>query len=81
MTTIMLLIFALVAAIGTQACQRQRKFRNHEQSVKRGISNAVFPPYLDPNERILVNSFDNTSISTWAYYYSMCKRAPVEAIE
>lgn len=65
-----LLVFA---AIGAQACQRERVFQQHpHKHVKRQDSNSTFPPVLDPNEQILLDSFDNTSISTWSYYYSAC---------
>jgi N-acetylated-alpha-linked acidic dipeptidase len=60
-----------LGAIGAQACQRERAFAHHSHPhVKRQISNATFPPVLEANERILLDSFDNTSISTWSYYYS-----------
>ncbi|KAF1852144.1 N-acetylated-alpha-linked acidic dipeptidase-like protein 2 [Cucurbitaria berberidis CBS 394.84] len=63
--------FLLLAAIGAQACQRDRASRSHSQPfVKRQTSNATFPPVLDANEQILIDSFDNTSISTWSYYYT-----------
>ncbi|KAK5064267.1 hypothetical protein LTR84_000100 [Exophiala bonariae] len=29
-----------------------------------------FPPVLDKNEAILVNSFDNTTLEEWSYYYA-----------
>ncbi|KAJ4410514.1 hypothetical protein N0V91_002000 [Didymella pomorum] len=58
----------LLAAIGAEACQRERVFKRHAHGhVKR---QANFPPVLDANEQILINSFDNTSISTWSYYYT-----------
>jgi N-acetylated-alpha-linked acidic dipeptidase len=61
-----------LGAIGAQACQRERAFVHHSHAhVKRQNSNSTFPPVLDPNEQILLNSFDNTSISEWSYYYSM----------
>jgi N-acetylated-alpha-linked acidic dipeptidase len=61
----------LLAAIGAEACQRERTFKRYAHShVKRQAANATFPPVLDPNEQILINSFDNTSISTWSYYYT-----------
>ncbi|KAL6711356.1 hypothetical protein ACN47E_005887 [Coniothyrium glycines] len=59
------------AAIGAQACQRERAFFHHpHRHVKRQSGNATFPPSLDANEQILINSFDNTSIATWSYYYT-----------
>ncbi|KAH5489920.1 hypothetical protein HBI29_205990 [Parastagonospora nodorum] len=61
----------LLSAIGAQACQRERAFVHHSHPhVKRQTSNATFPPALDPNEQILLNSFDNTSIAEWSYYYT-----------
>ncbi|KAJ8114115.1 hypothetical protein OPT61_g3922 [Boeremia exigua] len=61
-------LFFLLAAVGTEACQRERVFKRHAHSrIKRQTS---FPPVLDANEQILLNSFDNTSISTWSYYYT-----------
>jgi N-acetylated-alpha-linked acidic dipeptidase len=61
----------LLAAIGAEACQRERVFKRHAHGhIKRQATNATFPPVLDPNEQILINSFDNTSISTWSYYYT-----------
>lgn len=64
--------YFLLAAIGAQACQRERTFQHHpHRHVKRQSSNSTFPPVLDPNEQLLLDSFDNTSIATWSYYYSM----------
>ncbi|KAH7090360.1 N-acetylated-alpha-linked acidic dipeptidase-like protein 2 [Paraphoma chrysanthemicola] len=61
----------LLGAIGAQACQRERAFVHHSHPhVKRQTNNATFPPALDANEQILINSFDNTSISEWSYYYT-----------
>lgn len=58
----------LLAAVGAEACQRERAFKEHAHGhVKR---QTAFPPKLDANEQILMNSFDNTSISTWSYYYT-----------
>lgn len=67
----MKLSLILIAGIGVHACERDLKFRNHQRHLKRAETNATFPPILDENERILINSFDSTSISTWSYYYSM----------
>ncbi|KAF2873054.1 glutamate carboxypeptidase 2 [Massariosphaeria phaeospora] len=68
----MQLIIVLIAAIGAQACQRERSLKSHwhQSHAKRQASNATFPPVLDANEQILLDSFDNTSISTWSYYYT-----------
>jgi hypothetical protein len=67
----------ILAAIGAQACQRERVFNHHpHRHVKR---QGIFPPALTPDEEILMNSFDATSISEWSYYYSMLHEAPKEA--
>ncbi|PVI05750.1 N-acetylated-alpha-linked acidic dipeptidase-like protein 2 [Periconia macrospinosa] len=63
-------IFVLLGAIGAQACQRDLTFAHGHRHVKRQNTNATFPPALDANEQILINSFDNTSISEWSYYYT-----------
>ncbi|KAH8730416.1 N-acetylated-alpha-linked acidic dipeptidase-like protein 2 [Phaeosphaeriaceae sp. PMI808] len=61
----------LLGAIGAQACQREREFVHHAHHyVKRQSTQAPFPPVLDANEQILLNSFDNTSIAEWSYYYT-----------
>lgn len=61
----------LLAATGAQACQREMEFNSlSHHLIKRQTSNSTFPPVLDANEQILIDSFDNTSIATWSYYYS-----------
>ncbi|KAF1977901.1 N-acetylated-alpha-linked acidic dipeptidase-like protein 2 [Bimuria novae-zelandiae CBS 107.79] len=61
----------LAAAAGVHACQRDLTSEHaSHRHVKRQSTNATFPPVLDANEQILVSSFDNTTISTWAYYYT-----------
>ncbi|KAF2195881.1 N-acetylated-alpha-linked acidic dipeptidase-like protein 2 [Zopfia rhizophila CBS 207.26] len=60
----------LIVAIGARACQREHIFRNHNRHIKRQNYNTTFPPVLDQNEQILVDSFDSSSISTWSYYYT-----------
>lgn len=62
--------FFLLSAIGAQACMRERSFVYHNHDHVKRQSNAAFPPVLDANERILIDSFDNSSISTWSYYYT-----------
>lgn len=64
-------LILLAAAIGTQACQREINFNPHShQIVKRQRTNVTFPPVLTAYERVLLESFDNTSISQWSYYYT-----------
>ena len=61
-------ILVLLAAIGAQACQRERALQHHpHKHIKR---QATFPPALTADEEILLNSFDTASISDWSYYYS-----------
>ncbi|KAF2446837.1 N-acetylated-alpha-linked acidic dipeptidase-like protein 2 [Karstenula rhodostoma CBS 690.94] len=65
----MKLIHVLAAVTGVHACQKEITPRHPQRHSKRQSANATFPPALDPNEQIIVNSFDNTTISTWSYYY------------
>ncbi|KAF2636551.1 glutamate carboxypeptidase 2 [Massarina eburnea CBS 473.64] len=67
---LILLLIGAIGAIGARACQRELTLANTHRHVKRQSSNATFPPVLDTNEQILTNSFDNTSISQWSYYYT-----------
>ncbi|KAK3215000.1 hypothetical protein GRF29_19g1910120 [Pseudopithomyces chartarum] len=67
MKLLFLSTLALVAPV--HACQRELTSTRHPRHAKRQTANATFPPILDSNEQILVNSFDNTTISTWSYYY------------
>lgn len=62
----------ILAAIGAQACQRERAFQHHPH--KRVKRQTAFPPALTPDEEILLNSFDSVSISEWSYYYSTFAR-------
>lgn len=64
------LLLALALATGVSACQRDITTSTPHRHAKRQGTRAAFPPVLDANERTLVNSFDNTSISTWSYYYA-----------
>ena len=69
----MKVLLGLLAAVGVQGCMRERTLQahTHHTHIKRQDSNATFPPVLDANEQILLDSFDNTSILTWSYYYSV----------
>jgi N-acetylated-alpha-linked acidic dipeptidase len=40
----------------------------HSRHIKRDV--VAFPPVLTETETLLVNSFDNNSISDWSLYYS-----------
>lgn len=63
----------LLGAIGAQACVRElnpRSLRAHSH-VKRQAHDTA-QATLDANEKILVDSFETTSIDTWSYYYSSC---------
>lgn len=46
----------------------QAIFDPHTALAKR--QETQFPPVLDKNEAILVNSFDNASLEDWNYYYA-----------
>ena len=58
------------------ACQRDwdalhRRIHQHasyNRHAKRSV--VTYPPSLSETESILVNSFDNKSISDWSYYYT-----------
>jgi N-acetylated-alpha-linked acidic dipeptidase len=59
------------------ACQRdwaaldrriQHQHNTHNRHSKR--ADVAYPPSLTEVESILVNSFDNKSISDWSYYYT-----------
>jgi N-acetylated-alpha-linked acidic dipeptidase len=61
----------------TYACQRdwdavhrRAHSSSHVQSKHSKRSEVAYPPVLTETESILVNAFDNTSISTWSYYYT-----------
>lgn len=63
-------ILVLISLIGAEACSRELRGRYHDRRLRRGSAIASFPPALDENERILVNAFDNSTISEWSYYFS-----------
>ena len=69
-----LTLLATLVATGVQACQRELFGRHghghHRSELRRRDPSTTFPPVLDANEATLVQSFDNTSISTWSYYYA-----------
>ncbi|KAL1610045.1 hypothetical protein SLS60_001710 [Paraconiothyrium brasiliense] len=48
--------------------RRSHHHREHNRHAKR--AEVEYPPSLSETESILVNSFDNTSISEWSYYYT-----------
>lgn len=66
----MQLILILIAAMGAQACQREISFKGHLHRRHISRQNVPFPPVLDQNEQILVNSFNTSTIDTWSYYYT-----------
>lgn len=63
-------LWAVTAAAVVQACARERDFSLSGQPIVRRQDAVAFPPVLDENESILANSFDNTSLATWSYYYT-----------
>ncbi|KAH0832602.1 hypothetical protein AYO21_06004 [Fonsecaea monophora] len=67
-----LLALLALRSIAVLACGREhlrsQVFDPHVALSKR--QETVFPPVLDQNEAILLNSFDNTTIESWSYYYT-----------
>jgi len=74
-TTLLLLLLLLLTALA-HACQRDwdalsRRIHQHAPSSKHHKRSPVpYPPVLTPTESVLVNSFDNTSLAKWSYYYT-----------
>ncbi len=66
------LALLVLHAFSVRACGREyvhpRIFDPHLGLQKR--QETPFPPVLEPNEAILLNSFDNATIESWSYYYS-----------
>ncbi|KAF1940486.1 N-acetylated-alpha-linked acidic dipeptidase 2 [Clathrospora elynae] len=60
----------LLTAVTVYACDKEYHFRHHDRHLQRRDTSPVFPPLLSQNEQILVNSFQNKSISEWSYYYT-----------
>ncbi|KAF2748525.1 glutamate carboxypeptidase 2 [Sporormia fimetaria CBS 119925] len=63
----------LFLSVLTYACQRDwnalhTRLHNHSPLHKR--QSISYPPLLTETETILVNSFDNRSISDWSHYYT-----------
>ena len=68
--------FACAVAVATvvSACQHEivhvERFHGlRDRLVKRQEATA-FPPALDENESVLMNSFEAADIDTWSYYYT-----------
>ena len=67
--------FVLLGALA-YACQRDwdalhRRIHQHQAHNKHSKRAEVeYPPALTETETILVNSFDNKSLSDWSYYYT-----------
>ncbi|KAF2458309.1 N-acetylated-alpha-linked acidic dipeptidase [Lineolata rhizophorae] len=60
-----------LALNGVDACQREHLTRRHvDGHTLKPRQTVDFPPVLTDAEAILVNSFDNNSISDWSYYYT-----------
>ncbi|EFQ88315.1 hypothetical protein PTT_15837 [Pyrenophora teres f. teres 0-1] len=67
----MLLALALFASsIHACDCNKPNLFRHHDRHLQHRDTTPVFPPILNPNEELLVTSFDNTSIASWSSYYT-----------
>lgn len=63
-----LLIFLQVA--GTYALLRDPFSPSRSVQHSKRASEGIFPPELTADEAVLVNSFDNVTISQWSYYYT-----------
>ncbi|KAH6871482.1 hypothetical protein B0T10DRAFT_466644, partial [Thelonectria olida] len=62
-------VFGIFVA-GVSACQRDLNLvARHTHRKPLAKRNDQWPPVLDDNESILVNSFDNVTIDEWSYYY------------
>ena len=63
---------AVLAASAAQACQHElhnpEAFADLHRSLQKRQESVSLS--LDANEAILSNSFDNSSIETWSYYYT-----------
>ncbi|KAF2020298.1 Zn-dependent exopeptidase [Aaosphaeria arxii CBS 175.79] len=70
------LLALLMLLGGASACQRdwdalhrrKHQHQSHNNHAKR--AEVDYPPALSDVESVLVNSFDNKSISDWSYYYT-----------
>ncbi|CAA9963830.1 Glutamate carboxypeptidase 2 [Pyrenophora teres f. maculata] len=71
-----LITTTLLLSALAHACQRDwdalsRRIHQHAPYSKHSKRSSVsYPPVLTPTESILVNSFDNTSLAEWSYYYT-----------
>ncbi len=63
-------VCAVALAAAVRACVREHDPLLPRQSLVRRQDAVAFPPVLDENESILANSFDNTTLDTWSYYYT-----------
>ncbi|KAF1831839.1 N-acetylated-alpha-linked acidic dipeptidase 2 [Decorospora gaudefroyi] len=71
---------AAAAAAAVHACDKEHHFRHHERHLHVqqprsqlddiGASKRVFPPALTAHERVLIDSFDNTTVASWSRYYT-----------
>lgn len=61
----------LLAALGAEACQREIGVTHYNPRTlarRQEVDTSLVAP--NANEKILLDSFDNTSISEWSYYYT-----------
>lgn len=67
--------FVLLGALA-YACQRdwdalhRRMHQHHAYNKHAKRAEVEYPPALTETETILINSFDNKSLSDWSYYYT-----------
>ncbi|ORY08481.1 N-acetylated-alpha-linked acidic dipeptidase-like protein 2 [Clohesyomyces aquaticus] len=60
----------VAACVCVHACPKEHHARTHDRHLVRRDGIEVFPPALGHNERILVDSFDTSTLATWSKYYS-----------
>lgn len=62
-----------VAAVAT-ACQHEiqhvERFHGLQDRLAKRQEASTFPPELDENEALLLDSFEAADIDTWSYYYT-----------
>ncbi|KAF2794136.1 N-acetylated-alpha-linked acidic dipeptidase-like protein 2 [Melanomma pulvis-pyrius CBS 109.77] len=67
----MKLILILTVGFAVQACPQEHHFRRHDRHIQQRLRDSnVFPPALDRNEKILIDSINASSLSIWSEYYT-----------
>jgi N-acetylated-alpha-linked acidic dipeptidase len=66
--------FILLSAFA-YACQRDwdalhKRIHHNRSPLTKRADNSSYPPTLTDHENLLLNSFENTTLSTWSHYYT-----------